>query len=361
MRRAVRQRLTSGTSVVTPPPHGHDDERLKLAVVLPALNEEATVGQVISAVPRRLPGVGTVEVILVDDGSTDETASRARAAGADRVVSHSRSRGLVAAFNSGIAEALRRGADLVVHLDSDGQHDPQHIPSLIAPIVDGEADVVVGSRPLAQRGEMSRAKHVGNRAGSWFFRRVLKLQVSDFTSGYRAFSRDALLRLNLVSDYTYTLESLVQASRMRLTVAEVVAPAHKRSVGESRIAGSVTRYIARAGGQALRCILHTKPLSAFGRAAALMMVVAVGFTAWFLSGYQSGGLHLPALLAALLSLVISVGLFVSGLIADGIGSNRRLLEDLLYRVKTLEYDAPGAGEDHARELAAAARHLSEIA
>ena len=319
------------------------------------------MGQVISAVPRRLRGIGMVEVILVDDGSTDDTESRARAAGADRIVSHSRSRGLVAAFNRGVTEALRSGADLIVHLDSDGQHDPRHIPSLIAPIVEGEADVVVGCRPLAQRGEMSRAKHVGNRAGSWFFRRLLKLQVSDFTSGYRAFSREALLRLNLVSDYTYTLESLVQASRMRLTVAEVVAPAERRTVGKSRIAGSVTRYIARAGGQALRCVLHTKPLSAFGRAAALMMLVAVGFTGWFLSGYRSGGLHLPALLAALLALVISVGLFVSGLIADGIGSNRRLLEDLLYRVKTLEYDTPGVGEQPAREIGAGATHLSEIA
>jgi len=346
---------------VTPPHHGHDDERLKLAVVLPALNEEATVGQVISAVPRRLPGVGAVEIILVDDGSTDDTAARAHAAGADRVVTHSLSRGLVAAFNAGIAEALRGGADLVVHLDSDGQHDPQHIPSLIAPIVNGAADVVVGSRPLGRPGEMSRAKQVGNRAGSWFFRRLLKLPVSDFTSGYRAFSRDALLRLNLVSDYTYTLESLVQAARMRLRVAEVVAPAHRRSVGESRIAGSVGRYIARAGGQGLRCVLHTKPLSAFGRAAALMMLVAIGFTGWFLSGYQSGGLHLPALLAALLALVISVGLFVSGLIADGIGSNRRLLEDLLYRVKTLEYDTPAAGEHPAGGSAGAAPRLSEIA
>jgi glycosyltransferase involved in cell wall biosynthesis len=347
---------------MNPPLRHHRDTRLKVAVVLPALNEESTVGHVIAAVPRRLPGVHEVEVILVDDGSTDATVLRARAAGADRIARHARNRGLVAAFSRGINEALYAGADIVVHLDSDGQHDPEQIPQLIAPIVAGEADIVVGVRPLAHATDMTLAKRLGNRLGSWIFRRLLRLPVSDFTSGYRALSREALLRLNLVSDYTYTLESLIQAARMRLAVAEVVVPARKRSVGESRIAGSVTHYIARAGGQALRCLLHTKPLSAFGRAAALMMLVALGFTAWFLTGYQAGGLHLPALLAALIAFVMSVGLFVSGLVADGIGSNRRLLEDLLYRMKTLEARSVAAIDERAEDdLGRAEARLSEIA
>jgi glycosyltransferase involved in cell wall biosynthesis len=338
--------------------HHDRDGGLKLAVVLPALNEEATVGQVIAAVPRRLPGIREVEIILVDDGSTDTTVLRALAAGADRVARHARNRGLVAAFSRGINEALQAGADIVVHLDSDGQHDPEQIPRLVAPIAEGEADIVVGVRPLAQTRDMTFAKRVGNRLGSWVFRRLLRLPVSDFTSGYRALSREALLRLNLVSDYTYTLESLIQATRMRLAVVEVVVPVRKRIAGESRMAGSVPQYIARSGGQALRCLLHAKPLSAFGRASALMMLVALGFTGWFMSGYQSGGLHLPALLAALLALVLSVGLFVSGLVADGIGSNRRLLEDLLYRMKTLETLALARADETAGEVKA---RLSEIA
>jgi glycosyltransferase involved in cell wall biosynthesis len=351
------------------PPHSlinapHQDQRdamLKLAVVLPALNEESTVGHVIAAVPRQLPGVREVEVILVDDGSTDATVSRALAAGADRIARHARNRGLVAAFSRGITEALHAGADIVVHLDSDGQHDPEQIPELIAPIIAGEADIVVGVRPLAQATNMTLAKRIGNRVGSWIFRRLLRLPVSDFTSGYRALSREALLRLNLVSDYTYTLESLIQAARMRLAVTEVVVPVRERSVGDSRMAGSVTNYIARAGGQALRCLLHAKPLSAFGRAAALMMLIALSFTAWFLTGYQSGGLHLPALLAALLAFVMSVGLFVSGLVADGIGSNRRLLEDLLYRMKALEAHTLAGLDDTADDLQGTKARLSEIA
>ena len=346
---------------MTPPQHSQGDARLKLAVVLPALNEEATVGHVIAGVPRLLPGVEAVEVILVDDGSTDATVSRARAAGADRIVRHTRNRGLVASFSRGVNEALLAGADIVVHLDSDGQHDPEQIPRLIAPIVAGDADIVVGARPLARAADMPGAKRIGNRLGSWVFRRLLRLPVSDFTSGYRALSREALLRLNLVSDYTYTLESLIQAARMRLAVAEVVIPSLERTVGESRMVGSVPRYIARAGGQAFRCLLHAKPLSAFGRAAALMMLVALASTGWFMWGYQSGGLHLPALFAALVALVMSVGLFVSGLVADGIGSNRRLLEDLLYRMKSLEAHTAVAAESAGDVIGRAEARLSEIA
>ncbi len=274
---------------MNPPHQDHPDPTLKLAVVLPALNEESTVGQVIAAVPRRLPGIGQVEVILVDDGSTDATVLRALAAGADRIARHARNRGLVAAFSRGITEALHAGADIVVHLDSDGQHDPARIPQLIAPIVAGEADIVVGVRPLAHASDMTLGKRLG-------------------------------------------------------------------------IAGSAMHYISRAGGQALRCLLHTRPLAAFGRAAALMMLVALSFTGWFLSGYQSGGLHLPALLAALLAFVMSIGLFVSGLVADGIGSNRRLLEDLLYRMKALEARSViGAADTAEDDLQTTRARLSEIA
>ena len=171
--------------------------------MLPALNEEATVAAVIRAVPRHIPGVRAVDVIVIDDGSTDETVARAYAAGANSAVRHARSRGLVVVFNRAVTEALRSGADVLVQLDSDGQHDPTLIPSLIQPILEGRADIVVGARALAEAREMTRGRRVGNRVGSWFFRRILGLPVSDFTSGYRALSRTALLSLNPVSDYTY--------------------------------------------------------------------------------------------------------------------------------------------------------------
>jgi glycosyltransferase involved in cell wall biosynthesis len=318
----------------------------KLAVVIPALDEEATVGKVIAAVPRRIAGIRQVEVIVVDDGSSDRTAEVAREAGADVIAGHTSSRGLVAAFNRGVREALAGGADIVVNLDADGQHDPAYIPRLVAPLVAGVADLVVGVRPLDDVSQGSPVRRRCNRIGSALMRRTLSLDVSDFTSGYRAFTRDALLQLNVVSDYTYTLETLIQAARKRLAVTEVVVPARRREIGTSRMTHSIPRYIGRTGGQAFRSILHQNPLDAFGRASALSLLVSAGFAGWFLFGYRHGGMHLPALLAALVAFLFGGGLFITGLIADGTNTNRRLLEDALYRLKALEAEHQHRPAEH---------------
>ena len=160
----------------------------KLAVVIPAFNEAATIGAVVAAIPRRIGQIREIDVIVVDDGSSDQTAAIAFAAGADRVERHRGNRGLVATFRTGMNAALAAGADMVVHLDGDGQHDPKHIPRLLAPILLGEADVVVGVRPLAEATEITRVRRHGNQVGSWFFRRMTKMPISDATSGFRAFS-----------------------------------------------------------------------------------------------------------------------------------------------------------------------------
>ena len=318
-------------------PGGPRPDGYTLAVVIPAFNEAATIGSVVAAVPVRIPRIDHVHIVVVDDGSTDDTASVARAAGAE-VVRHRRNRGLVSAFRTGVDAALAVGAHAVVHLDGDGQHDPRYIPLVVAPIILGEADVVVGVRPLADAREITRTRRRGNQIGSWVFRRFVKVSISDATSGYRAFSREALLRLNVISEFTYTLETLIRAARMRLAVAEVVVPALPRQVGESRMTRSVSRYIGHAGGQAFRTVLHTNPLTMFGRAAFLMLSLSALLTAWFLLGYQSGGMHLPALLAAVMTFVLAAVLFISGLIADGISTSHRLLEELLYRTRRLEHD-----------------------
>jgi glycosyltransferase involved in cell wall biosynthesis len=317
---------------------------VKLAVVIPALDEAKTIGSVVAAIPRQIANVRDVEVIVVDDGSSDGTAMAALAAGADRVQRHRRNRGLVAAFRNGMDAALATGADVVVHLDGDGQHDPRHIPRLVAPILAGGADVVVGVRPLTDATEISPVRRRGNRIGSWLFRRVVKLPISDATSGYRAFSREALLRLNVMSEYTYTLETLIQAARLRFAVTEVVVPARARENGESRMTRSVARYIGHAGGQAFRTLVHSNPLTLFGRAAIAMLAISAALTGWFLLGYQSGGMHLPALLAAVLAFVLAVGLFVCGLIADGVSTSHRLLEEVLYHLKRIEHGEAEDGE-----------------
>ncbi len=310
----------------------------KLTVIIPALNEAATIGSVIAAVPRTIPGVRTVEVILVDDGSTDGTQAEAIAAGVDAIAHHPRRRGLVSAFKDGVRQALERGASIVVNLDGDGQHDPAMIPHLIAPILAREADLVLGVREFSAAAEMSTVRRHGNVVGSWVTRHALGLDVTDVTSGYRAFSREALLRLNVTSEYTYTLETLIDAARKRLTIAEVQVPVRPRLVGESRMTHSVVRYITRTGFQAMNSLLRDRLVSLFGTAALVTGVIALAFVADFLWGYHADGAgrHLPALLAAVLFTVAAVGLFVSRLIADGIETSRRLLEEALYSVRRLE-------------------------
>ncbi|MDX6552338.1 MAG: hypothetical protein QOH74_826 [Gaiellales bacterium] len=309
-----------------------------LVVVMPALNEQNTVGDVIRGIPRQIPGIGRIHVLVVDDGSTDATRQVAIDAGA-RVVTNTGPRGLANAFRTAMREALRLGADVMVHLDSDGQHDPAAIPQLVSPVTAGRADVVVGVRPLKDAAEMTAVRRHGNRIGSAVFRRLLGLDVGDFTSGYRALSREALLQLNTTSDYTHTLETLVQASSKRLVVDQVTVPVRSRAHGESRMTRSIARYIRRTASQALRAILHQSPLALFGGAALAMFAVAALVTTYFVYAYNhDGGLHLPALLIAILSTVVAIGLFTAGLIADGINANRRLLEEALLRLKTLEAD-----------------------
>jgi glycosyltransferase involved in cell wall biosynthesis len=314
-------------------------------VVMPALNEAETVARVIAAVPPHIVGISDIRVVVVDDGSTDETRLRAEAAGA-LVVSNPASRGLANAFRTATREALRLGADVMVHLDSDGQHDPAAIPSLIAPIVGQQADIVVGVRSLKHADEMSPVRRYGNRLGSALFRWLLGVKVDDFTSGYRAFGRDALLHLNITSDYTHTLETLVQAAQKRLRVAQVSVPVREREHGQSRMTKNVVRYVGRAASQALRSILHQNPLALFGLASLAMFLMAAILTSWFVVAYNSdGGMHLPSLLGAVLATVIGIGLFVGGLIADGVNANRRLLEEALLRLKTLELEGHRADAD----------------
>jgi glycosyltransferase involved in cell wall biosynthesis len=305
---------------------------LHLVVVIPALNEEESVASVIREIPRSLEGIGSIEVIVVDDGSTDSTRERAMAEGAS-VVRHLSNRGLAASFNDGASAALQAGADIVVTLDGDGQHDPAAIPSLIGPILSGEADLVIASRPLHNASQGTLTRRVGNRMGTAFFRRMLSSPLRDVTSGYRALSRDALTHLHAVSRFTYTLDILLQASAKRMRIEEVTVPARERLHGTSRMTYSISRYVARVANQALRTAYHLDPMRVLGRASAYLAGAAIVATGWFVISYAHGGLHLSSLLASIILWLMALGLFVGGLIADGINANRRLLEEILYRQK----------------------------
>ena len=329
-------RLVDGETPLFPVP--------KVVVIVPALDEAASIGSVVSSVPRAIAGVGSVEVVVLDDGSSDGTAAIAMAAGADGIVRHAQRRGLVHTFKDGVQEALRRGASIVVSLDGDGQHDPTQIPRLIAPLLEGRADISLGIRPLADTREgISPVRRYGNIAGSRVASAVLGVELADATSGYRAFTRESLLRLNVVSRYTYTLETLVEAARKHLTIVEVEVPVLPRLHGESRMTNSITRYIRRTGGQAAMSVIRENLVSILFRLALVSGVTAIAFTALFLVGYHADGAgrHLPSLLASVLASIAVMGLFVSALLASGIEASRRLVEDALYHIRCVEL---GRGE-----------------
>ena len=214
---------------------------MKLIVQVPCLNEEASLPETLRAIPRSIPGIDRVEVLIVDDGSTDRTGEVARAHGADHVVRFTRHKGLAAAFMAGLDASLRLGADIIVNTDADNQYPGHEIPRLIAPILAGEADMVVGDRGVAEVQHFTPTKRLLQRLGSWVVRKVSGTRVGDATSGFRAFTRDAALRINIVSEFTYTLESIIQAGKKKLAIAHLSIEAQQTR--PSRLFGSTWEYL----------------------------------------------------------------------------------------------------------------------
>ncbi|HXH21050.1 MAG TPA: glycosyltransferase family 2 protein [Dehalococcoidia bacterium] len=306
---------------------------MKLIVTIPALNEEATIGDVIREVPRTIEGVDRIEVLVLDDGSTDGTVAAALAAGADYVVSNSRNRGLAFTFQRALEEALARGADVIVNTDADNHYDQTRIPELIQPILEGRAEIVVGSRLL--RGlKMKPANKHGNRLANFILQRLLRIDGIDVSSGYRAYSRRAALGLNVFSGHTYTHETLFSALDQGLKIVSVPLPA--RAVERpSRLISSLPRHVWRAGTVVLQSILRYRPFQAYGALGlALVVLGLVPFTRYmylFATGEAAG--HVQSLIAGAALVLFGAQVFAMGLLATAVGWNRRLLEEVLLRLK----------------------------
>jgi glycosyltransferase involved in cell wall biosynthesis len=308
----------------------------RLLVTLPALNEEATVEAVVRGVPREIPGVGAVEVLVVDDGSTDRTRERAAAAGA-RVIRHPTRRGVGAAFHSGLAYGIDRGADLIVSIDADGQFDPADIPALVAPVLAGEADFTTASRFMdpALVPDMPAAKLWGNRMMSRLISRLAGQPFFDVSCGMRCYSRRAALQLHLLARFTYTQEVILNLAFKGLRISEVpVRVRGEREFGESRVAGNLWRYGLRTAQIIFRSYRDYHPLRFFGGIALLLLLPAAGLGLFLFAHYlQTGALspHKWAGVSALaLTLLALVNLHV-GVIGDILNRHRIYLEELLYR------------------------------
>jgi len=309
---------------------------LKLIVQIPCLNEEAALPETLRAIPRTIPGIDAVEVLVIDDGSTDRTSEAARRAGADHVVRFSRRKGLAAAFMAGLDASLRLGADVIVNTDADNQYPAQDIARLVAPILAGQADMVVGDRGVQDVAHFSRTKRCLQTLGSWMVSKVAGTKVPDTTSGFRALNREAALRINIVSEFTYTLESIIQAGKKRLAVAHL--PIEARQTRPSRLFGSTWEYVKRSGATILRIYAMYEPLKVFVLLGSLLLAggLALGLRyAWFWWLGDIRG-HLQSAILSILLLILGFQTLQWGIMADLIASNRKLLEDLLYRVRAME-------------------------
>ena len=309
----------------------------KLIIQIPCLNEAQTLPATIADLPRSIPGIDRVEVLVVDDGSRDGTADVARSCGVDHVVRLRRNKGLAAAFMAGIDASLKRGADFIVNTDADNQYAGREIARLVAPLLAGEADIVIGDRNIAELEHMSWRKRQLQRLGSWVVRQVSNTNVPDTTSGFRAYTREAALRMTVVSEFSYTLESIIQAGKKRMAIAHVPVETNPRT-RESRLFDSAFSYIKRSAATIVRIYAMYEPLKVFTYLGLAVFAAGLSISIRFLYYYFTGAGQgkLQSLIASAVLLIVGFQVLVIGLLADVISGNRKLLEDLLYRVRSLE-------------------------
>jgi glycosyltransferase involved in cell wall biosynthesis len=320
----------------------------KLIIQIPCLNEAATLPATLADLPRAVAGIDVVEMLVIDDGSRDDTVAVARAHGVQHIVRFRRRKGLAAAFMAGIDTSLRLGADFIVNTDADNQYAGADIVRLVQPLLDGRADIVIGDRQIRAIRHMSWPKRLLQRFGSWAVRQVSGTQVPDTTSGFRAYTRDAALRMTIVSEFSYTLESIIQAGKKKMAIAHVEVSTNPRT-RPSRLFDSVLSYVKQSAATIVRIYAMYEPLKVFTYIGSIVFLVgfaiALRFLYYYLFTPYSGGMVQSLILSAVL-MIVGFQVVLIGLLADVISGTRKLLEDLLYRVRRMELhedERPGGG------------------
>ncbi|HYC92410.1 MAG TPA: glycosyltransferase family 2 protein [Thermoanaerobaculia bacterium] len=310
---------------------------MKLIVQIPAFNEEGTIAQALRELPKKIEGVTSIETLVIDDGSTDKTVEAARKAGATHILQLRTHRGLSAAFVAGIDAALRLGADVIVNTDADNQYAAADIARLVAPIAAGAADVVIGDREVAKSPHMSGFKKLLQRVGSWTVGKASGLRVRDVTSGFRAFSREAAMQINVFNPFTYTLETVIQAGNRNLGVQSVTVRTNAPT-RPSRLYRGMGTYLRKSVATIFRIYTVYRPLKTFFAIGSVLMFLGVALGARFLWYFAQGDRdgHVQSLILAAVFLVTGFQTWLIALVSDLIAVNRRLTEDVLIRVKKLE-------------------------
>jgi glycosyltransferase involved in cell wall biosynthesis len=310
---------------------------MKLIIQIPCLNEEESLPETLKHLPLAVKGVDTIEVLIIDDGSADRTTDVAKANGVRHLVRFTRRKGLANAFRAGLDASLKAGADIIVNTDADGQYKGEDIPRLIQPILEGKADMVIGNRDIENVQQFSPVKKRLQRLGTWVVRQLSGCTIADATTGFRAYSREAAMRLNIISNYTYTLETIIQAEHKNLAIENITISTNfvKRP---SRLFRSIPEYILRSIVTIVRVYSMYNPLRLFftlgGIFCGIGFLLGLRFLWYFY--LVGGGGKIQSLLLAALMIIIGFQLWVIGLVSDLISANRRLIEDCLLRIKHLE-------------------------
>lgn len=304
---------------------------MKLIIQIPCLNEAETLAISLRDLPRDLPGFDTVEWLIIDDGSTDETVRVALENGVDHVVRHTRNRGLAYAFMTGLNACLERGADVIVNTDADNQYFAEDIPKLTDPIKAGKADMTIGARPIVNHPHFSPIKKMLQRIGSWVVRVTSNTEVADAPSGFRAISRDAAQRLVVFNEYTYTLETIIQAGRKNMQIVSVPIRVND-DLRPSRLVKSISSYVRRSIFTIIRIFVIYRPAQFFGWLSfiTLSMGAFVGARFLYFLAIGEGDGHVQSLILASILLIVGFQAGLAALLADVIAANRKLLEDVRY-------------------------------
>lgn len=312
---------------------------MKLIIQIPCYNESETLTVTLNDLPKKIDGIDEIEYLIINDGSTDNTVEVAKEWGVHHVVNFKCNRGLAKGFMAGLDACLLQGADIIVNTDADNQYCGSDIEKLIRPILDGKADIVVGERPIDSTEHFSFIKKKLQHLGSWVVRKASRTNIPDAPSGFRAYSREAAMRMNVVNDYTYTLETIVQAGRNKMAITSV--PIHTNpELRKSRLFHSMWGYVKKSMLTILRALMWYKPLYCFTLVsavpAAIGLIIGIRFLCYYFAGRGNG--HVQSLILACTLLIIGFITFVIGMLADVIAANRKILEDTQYQVRKLRYD-----------------------
>jgi glycosyltransferase involved in cell wall biosynthesis len=333
---------------------------LKLIIQIPCYNEADHLEATVRELPKHLPGIDRIEILVIDDGSSDATSEVARRLGVDHIIRFPNNRGLARAFMAGLDASLRLGADIIVNTDADNQYRGSDVVRLIQPILIGAAEMVVGDRDPRNVAHFPFLKRLLQHYGSWVVRQLSGTKIPDATSGFRAMSREAALRLNIMSDFTYTLETIIQAGKKRLPVTHIPI-ASRPALRSSKLFSSTPSYVKRSAATILRIYALYEPLKVFSYLGGLLLLIgsAIGvrFLYFYFSGHGSG--HVQSLMLTVILVIIGFFTVLVGLMADLIGGNRALLEDVLYRLRRMELREPAKSEPEVQPAARKEFHRVE--